>query len=103
MGARQGAKTGALWPLFAAYGEAFPRLGRLLFPGAAALICGAFSRCRSMRTAASETVRAPRFPRMLLVIAAVTGILLGGTLVLWAQYGAAVFFDMIAAGVAWCL
>jgi hypothetical protein len=31
------------------------------------------------------------------------GILLGGTLVLWAQYGAAVFFDMIAAGIAACL
>jgi hypothetical protein len=31
------------------------------------------------------------------------GILLGGTLLLWAKYGAAVFFDMIAAGIAACL
>jgi hypothetical protein len=77
--------------------------GSLLFPGAAALICGAFNRCRLMQTAASEAVRSPRFPRSLLVIAVATGILLGGTLVLWAQYGAAVFFDMIAAGIAWCL
>jgi hypothetical protein len=56
-----------------------------------------------MQTAASQTVRSPRFPRSLLVAAAAIGILLGGTLVLWAQYGAAVFFDMIAAGFAACL
>jgi hypothetical protein len=56
-----------------------------------------------MQTAASETVRSSRFPRSLLVIAGAMGILLGGTLVLWAQYGAAVFFDMIAAGIAACL
>lgn len=55
-----------------------------------------------MQTAASETAPSARFPRSLLVIAAAMGILLGGTLVLWAQYGAAVFFDMIAAGIAAC-
>ena len=74
-----------------------------MFPCATALISRPFNGCRSMQTAASETVRSSRFPRSLLIIAAAMGVLLGGTLLLWAQYGAAVFFDMIAAGIAACL
>lgn len=51
-----------------------------------------------------ETVSAaaPAFSRALLVAAAV-GILLAGTVALWAHYGTAVFYEMIAAGIAACL
>jgi hypothetical protein len=46
----------------------------------------------------------PRASRAPLVIAAtVLGAMLAGTLVLWAHYGAAVFYEMIAAGLAACL
>ena len=39
----------------------------------------------------------------LLIIAAVVGILLAGTVALWAHYGTAVFYEMIVAGIAACL
>ena len=38
----------------------------------------------------------------LLVGAAVSGVLIAATLVLWAHYGTAVFFEIIAAGIAAC-
>jgi hypothetical protein len=41
--------------------------------------------------------------RSLALIAAVAGVLIAGTMVLWAYYGTAVFFEMIAAGIAMCL
>jgi hypothetical protein len=41
--------------------------------------------------------------RPLIVIAAVAGILLAGTVALWAHYGTAVFYEMIVAGLAACL
>lgn len=41
--------------------------------------------------------------RPLALIAAVVGVLIAGTTVLWAYYGTAVFFEMIAAGIAMCL
>ena len=52
-----------------------------------------------------ETVSAaaPPFSRPLLLIAAVLGILVAGTVALWAHYGTAVFYEMIAAGIAACL
>ena len=52
-----------------------------------------------------DTVSAPtpQFSRPLLLIAAVAGILLAGTVALWAHYGTAVFYEMIAAGLAACL
>jgi hypothetical protein len=52
-----------------------------------------------------ETVSATTSPlsRPLLIIAAVVGILLAGTVALWAHYGTAVFFEMVAAGIAACL
>jgi hypothetical protein len=40
--------------------------------------------------------------RPFLVVGAVAAILIGATLVLWAHYGAAVFFEIIAAGFAAC-
>jgi hypothetical protein len=53
----------------------------------------------------SETTAAPTASptRALLVIAAVAGILLAGTAALWAHYGTAVFYEMILAGIAFCL
>ena len=39
----------------------------------------------------------------LLIVAAVVGILLAGTVALWAHYGTAVFYEMIVAGIAACL
>ena len=53
-----------------------------------------------------ETARLPitsRLSRPLLLVAAVIGILLAGTVALWAHYGTAVFFEMIVAGLAACL
>lgn len=81
----------------------FRLLFRLLLPGAAAPMCGPFNGCRFMPAVVSEPARQPRFSRPILIVAAGMGVLLGGTLVLWAKYGAAVFFDMVAAGIAACL
>jgi hypothetical protein len=44
----------------------------------------------------------PGFSRPLVLIAAVVGALLAGTVALWAHYGTAVFYEMIAAGLAAC-
>jgi hypothetical protein len=41
--------------------------------------------------------------RPLILIAAAVGILLAGTLALWAHYGTTVFYEMIVAGIAACL
>jgi hypothetical protein len=40
--------------------------------------------------------------RPLILAAALAGVLVGGTLALWAHYGTAVFFEMVAAGIAAC-
>jgi len=49
------------------------------------------------------TVTTPRLAsRPFLLVVAVAAALIGATLVLWAHYGAAVFFEIIAAGVAAC-
>jgi hypothetical protein len=44
----------------------------------------------------------PLTPRPLLALAALAGILIAATLALWAHYGTAVFFEIIAAGIAAC-
>ena len=38
----------------------------------------------------------------LIAVAAVCGLLIAATLALWAHYGTAVFFEIIAAGIAAC-
>jgi hypothetical protein len=43
------------------------------------------------------------FSRPLVLVAAAVGMVLAGTLVLWAHYGTAVFYEMILAGIAACL
>ena len=43
---------------------------------------------------------APR--RLILVVAAVVGLLLASTIALWAHYGTAVFFETIRGGLAGC-
>jgi hypothetical protein len=52
-----------------------------------------------------DTVSAVTSPysRPLIITAAAIGILLAGTVALWAHYGTAVFYEMIAAGIAACL
>jgi hypothetical protein len=52
-----------------------------------------------------ETVSAatPLSSRPLVLIAVAAGILLAGTVALWAHYGTAVFYEMIVAGLAACL
>jgi len=48
-------------------------------------------------------VNAPSFlSRPFLLVGAVAGVLIAATLVLWAHYGTAVFFEIIAAGIAAC-
>lgn len=49
------------------------------------------------------TVQAPRFAsRPFLLTGAVGVVLIAATLGLWAHYGTAVFFEVIAAGIAAC-
>ena len=45
---------------------------------------------------------APLSSRPLLVLALLAGVLVAATLALWAHYGTAVFFEIIAAGIAAC-
>ena len=52
-----------------------------------------------MPQAALET---PRLTRPFLLVGAVAALLIAATLVLWAHYGTAVFFEIIAAGIAAC-
>jgi hypothetical protein len=40
--------------------------------------------------------------RPLMLVAAVAGVLVAATLALWAHYGTAVFYEIIAAGIAAC-
>jgi hypothetical protein len=50
---------------------------------------------------AADTPRyAPR--AAILAVAAVAGVLIAATLALWTHYGTAVFFEIIAAGIAAC-
>ena len=51
----------------------------------------------------AETASTPRVLRSLLIVAVVGGVLLMGTLALWAHYGTAVFYEMVLAGIALCL
>ena len=44
-----------------------------------------------------------RLSHPLVIVAAVAGIMLAGTVALWAHYGTAVFYEMIVAGIAACL
>ena len=44
----------------------------------------------------------PVLSRPLVLMAAVVGVLLAGTVALWAHYGTAVFYEMIVAGLAAC-
>ncbi len=45
----------------------------------------------------------PRFPRPLIILAAVAGVLVAATAALWVHYGSTVFYEMITAGIAACL
>jgi len=44
-----------------------------------------------------------RLRPVLWAAAAIVGLMVGATIMLWAHYGTAVFFDMIVAGIAACL
>jgi len=50
----------------------------------------------------AATASPTRMSRPLLLVAAVVGALLAGTVALWAHYGTAVFYEMILAGLAAC-
>ena len=54
-----------------------------------------------MSEASTFTIR--RSWRPIAVIAGVIGILMAGTLSLWGYYGTTVFYEMILAGIAFCL
>jgi cytochrome b subunit of formate dehydrogenase len=54
-------------------------------------------------TALAKRSHPQRLQRLLIVgIATVCALLLAAGIVLWAKLGTAVFFDMIAAGIAYC-
>src|SRR6266566_2769050 len=59
----------------------------------------------SLGTSMPETAAAATslLSRPLMLIAAAAGIVLAGTVALWAHYGTAVFYEMIVAGIAACL
>jgi hypothetical protein len=46
--------------------------------------------------------RPPRFRPVVWVGAGIVGAMVAGTILLWAHYGSAVFFEMIMAGLAAC-
>ena len=50
----------------------------------------------------TATATPVRFTRPLMVAAAAAGLLLAGTVALWAHYGTAVFYETILAGIALC-
>ena len=50
-----------------------------------------------------EAVVAPQGWRPLAVIAGISGVLVAAALTLWVYYGTAVFYEMVAAGIAMCL
>jgi hypothetical protein len=56
----------------------------------------------SQTSAAIGTRDARRRATIAAVLLAAVGLVLGGTLLLWAHYGTAVFFEMVAAGIAAC-
>jgi hypothetical protein len=47
-------------------------------------------------------LHSPFMTRPFLLVGVVSGVLIAAALVLWAHYGTAVFFEMIAAGIAAC-
>jgi len=51
----------------------------------------------------SQMVATSTVSRPLVAAAAVAGLLLAGTVALWAHYGTTVFYEMILAGLALCL
>jgi hypothetical protein len=53
-----------------------------------------------LEAASTAPTRASRVP--LVIAVAVLGAMLAGSLFLWAHYGAAVFYEMIVAGLAAC-
>ncbi len=42
-------------------------------------------------------------PRPMVALTALVAVLVAGAIMLWAHYGTAVFYEMIAAGIASCL
>jgi hypothetical protein len=50
----------------------------------------------------AETLSTRPMLRPLVLAAGVVGLLMAGTIALWAHYGSAVFFEMIKAGLAAC-
>ena len=64
-----------------------------------------WARCgRPLELQMPETVSAatPPISRPLVILAAAVGVVLAGTVALWAHYGTAVFYEMIVAGIATC-
>jgi hypothetical protein len=63
-------------------------------------------RCKApgqMMSASAQTPRAASARRMVLVgIATFMTVMLAASVVLWAQLGTAVFFELIAAGIRYC-
>jgi hypothetical protein len=47
-------------------------------------------------------IHTPSMTRPFLLVGAVSGVLIAAALALWAHYGTAVFFEMVAAGIAAC-
>jgi hypothetical protein len=58
--------------------------------------------CRDVGMSDTATLSNRRNWRPLMIVAVTVGLLLAGTVALWAHYGTAVFYEMILAGIALC-
>ena len=63
------------------------------------------SRSREPDVPSMQQQPSPRLalPRPMVAAAALVAVLVAGAVVLWAHYGTAVFYEMVAAGIASCL
>ena len=57
----------------------------------------------SANMSANDLPNAPAWTRPLVLVGGVLGLLVAGTLALWAHFGTAVFYEMVLAGLAACL
>jgi hypothetical protein len=68
------------------------------------LVSGAIALAAMTRPSMQQQPSSPiALPRPMVAVAALVAVLIAGTILLWAHYGTAVFYEMIAAGIASCL
>jgi hypothetical protein len=74
----------------------------LVTRGNHAYVLTQFARARLMTPNAAVTPVSSHTPPLIWVAAGIAAVLVAGTIALWAYFGSAVFYEMIAAGIAAC-